>query len=243
MQIGALPCWAIKPGAICAAHGDQNARKINDTFRTLRLCSISSFVNVGILENRCFSSPCGHWGPPCPRQLRALAALSEYLFKRLLSGAALFELGRADPKALQPGLGTARLEALSAGHGRPLADLSEVGWPRLSEGDPGGSPCRPVRLCVKPAARHITRLFHYQILFFRLITPVNSIIRLLFFSKEIATIRCSTRTSREIWAVRARILPNALLIALLSGMSVRDRFVSDCVHHHRKSLRTRHRAW
>jgi hypothetical protein len=40
---------------------------------------------------------------------------------------------------------------------------------------------------------------------------------LLFFSKEIATIRCGTGTYREIGAVKARILPNALLIALLSG--------------------------
>jgi hypothetical protein len=42
-------------GAICAAQGDPNARKVNDTtFRDLQIRSLSTFVNAGILENQCF---------------------------------------------------------------------------------------------------------------------------------------------------------------------------------------------
>jgi hypothetical protein len=47
MQIGALPCWAIKPGQSARPKAIKTARKVNDnTFRELQISSQSTFVNV-----------------------------------------------------------------------------------------------------------------------------------------------------------------------------------------------------
>ena len=62
-----------------------------------------------------------------------------------------------------------------------------------------------------------------ELLFFRQIILLIRFVDLLFFSDEIATIRCGTATSNEMRSVSARNLLISLLIALLSGVGVRRR--------------------
>jgi hypothetical protein len=74
----------------------------------------------------------------------------------------------------------------------------------------------PARLCVETG----NPTFHRWILFFWLIIPVNSTIRPVIFLKGNRDNTLQHNGFSQNGAVKARIFPNALLIALLSGTCV-----------------------